>query len=83
MEAEAVERAEQENGWTVLATTVSPAVCSDADILRAYHAQHATVAAGFRWIKNPAAITPVWLEKPARIAALALLTVVGFVRPVG
>ena len=32
---------------------------------------------GFRWIKNPAAISPVWLEKPERIAALALLTVVG------
>ena len=32
---------------------------------------------GFRWIKNPAAITPVWLEKPERIAALAMLTVLG------
>ena len=32
---------------------------------------------GFRWIKNPAAITPVWLEKPERIAALAMRTVVG------
>ena len=33
--------------------------------------------AGFRWIKNPAAISPVWLEKPERIAALAMLTVLG------
>ena len=32
---------------------------------------------GFRWIKNPAAISPVWLEKPERIAALAMLTVIG------
>jgi hypothetical protein len=32
---------------------------------------------GFRWIKNLAAISPVWLEKPERIAALAMLTVVG------
>ena len=32
---------------------------------------------GFRWIKNPAAIAPVWLEKPERIAALAMLTVIG------
>ena len=32
---------------------------------------------GFRWIKNPAAIAPVWFEKPERIAALALLTVLG------
>jgi transposase len=30
-----------------------------------------------RWLKNPAAIAPVWLEKPARIAALAMLTVLG------
>jgi len=28
-------------------------------------------------IKNPAAIAPVWLEKPERIAALAMLTVIG------
>ena len=32
---------------------------------------------GFRWIKNPAAISPVWLEKPERIASLAMLTVIG------
>jgi transposase len=67
--AEAVEREEQDHGWTVLATTISPAVCSDAAILHAYHEQHSTVEAGFRWIQNPAAITPVWLEKPERIAA--------------
>ena len=27
--------------------------------------------------KNPAAISPVWLEKPERMAALAMLTVAG------
>ena len=31
-----------------------------------------------RWLKNPAAISPVWLEKPERIAALAMLTVLGW-----
>jgi hypothetical protein len=35
------------------------------------------VEPGLRWSKNPAAIAPVWREKPARIAALAMLTVVG------
>jgi hypothetical protein len=35
------------------------------------------VEPGFRGSKNPPAISPVWLEKPARIAALAMLTVVG------
>jgi hypothetical protein len=36
-----------------------------------------TVEPGFRWIKNPAAISPAWLEKPEQIAALAMLTVLG------
>jgi transposase len=35
------------------------------------------VAPGFHWIKNPAALSPVWLEKPERIAVLAMLTVLG------
>jgi hypothetical protein len=64
-------------GWVVLATTVRPGTSSDAEIVRAYRDQTTTVEPGFRWIKNPAAISPVWLEKPKRIAALAMLTVVG------
>src|SRR5215470_13154817 len=68
---------EDTHGWTVLATTVGPEGCTDAELLQTYQEQHITVEPGFRWIKNPAAISPVWLEKPARIAALAMLTVVG------
>ena len=49
----------------------------DTEVLQAYQEHHTTVEPGFRWIKNPAAISPVWLEKPERIAALAMLTVVG------
>ena len=64
-------------GWTVLATTVGEQQCGDAEIVRAYREQTTTVEPGFRWIKNPEAISPVWLEKPERIAALAMLTVVG------
>lgn len=75
--AEALPQTPQAQGWTVLATTISPAVCSDEQILRAYQDQNSTVELGLRWIKNPAAITPMWLEKPERIAALAMLTVVG------
>ena len=74
---ESRDRGEAEEGWTVLATTVGGEVCTDAEILQAYHDQHSTVEPGFRWIKNPAAITPMWLEKRERIAALAMLTVVG------
>lgn len=77
VEVEALTNPEEDNGWTVLATTVGVEVCDDAEILEAYQEQHTTVEPGFRWIKNPAAISPVWLEKPERIAALAMLTVVG------
>ena len=68
---------EDAHGWTVLATTMPSEVCTDTELLQAYQEQHITVEPGFRWIKNPAAISPVWLEKPERIAALAMLTVVG------
>jgi transposase len=64
-------------GWLVLATTIDESICRDAEIVRAYRDQTTTVERGFRWIKNPAAIHPVWLEKRERIAALAMLTVVG------
>ena len=77
VEVESLDKLEDETGWTVLATTVSGEICTDAAILEAYQEQHTTVEPGFRWIKNPAAISPVWLEKPERIAALAMLTVLG------
>lgn len=77
VEVETLGNPEEDNGWTVLVTTVSAAACTDAEILQAYQEQHTTVEPGFRWIKNPAAIAPVWLEKPERIAALAMLTVIG------
>jgi hypothetical protein len=75
--AEALMPPEDTHGWTVLATTIGPEACTDVEILQAYQAQHVTVEPGLRWSKNPAAISPVWLEKPERIAALAMLTVVG------
>src|SRR5216683_7638637 len=74
---EALVPPEDAHGWTVLATTMRSEVCTDVETLQAYQEQHITVEPGFRWIKNPAAISPVWLEKPERIAALAMLTVVG------
>jgi len=77
VEVESLLNLEEDNGWTVLATTVSVDACPDTEVLQAYQEQHTTVEPGFRWIKNPAAISPVWLEKPERIAALAMLTVVG------
>jgi len=77
VEVEALANPEEDNGWTVLATTVGAEVCTDAEMLEAYQEQHTTVAPGFRWGKHPAALAPGWLEKPERIAAWALRTVVG------
>jgi transposase len=77
VEIEALSNAEEDKGWTVLATTVSAETCADTEILQVYQEQNTPVEPGFRWIKHPAAISPVWLEKPERIAALAMLTVLG------
>jgi hypothetical protein len=76
-EVDALPKAEVDHGWTGLATTVRAARGTDAEILAAYQEQKTTVEPGLRWIKNPAAIAPVWFEKPERMAALARLTVVG------
>ena len=63
-------------GSLVLVTTMSKKACDDAEIVQVYQAQTTTVEPGFGWIKNPAAISPVWFENRERIAALAILTVV-------
>ena len=77
MHSEALSPAEEAQGWTVLAPTMQPAWCTDVERLQAYQEQHLTVDPGCRWIKHPAAISPVWREQPARMAAVAMLTVVG------
>lgn len=77
VETVAIEQSQEDAGWTVLATTLSTELCSDAEILEAYHGQASSVEGGLCWIKNPAAIAPVWLDKPERIAALAMITVIG------
>ena len=77
MEVTALAKAEEENGWAVLATTVPTEACADAEMLQASQEQNTTVESGFRWIKHPAVIAPVWREKPERMAALAMLTVLG------
>src|SRR5499433_3904021 len=77
VEVEVRRHPEEDHGWTVLATTGRPEGGTDAEILQAYQDQNTTVEAGFRWIKNPAASAPVWLEKPERIAALQMTTGIG------
>jgi hypothetical protein len=46
LEVEALDNAEEDNGWTVLATTISAEGCPDADILQAYQDQNTTVEPG-------------------------------------
>jgi transposase len=55
VEVDVLRNPEEDNGWTVLATTISPEACTDTEILQAYQEQHTTVEPGFRWIKNPLA----------------------------
>jgi hypothetical protein len=78
VEVQALPPTEAAQGWPVLATTVDAETWSDAQILRASQAQHSPVEPGLRWIKHPAAIPPMWLEQPERMAALARLTVGGW-----
>ena len=68
---------EEDHGWTVLAPTVRPEEGTATEILQASQDQTTTVVPGLRWIMSPAAIAPVWIEKPERSAALAMLTVIG------
>jgi len=56
---EALRPSADAQGWTVLATTLRLEECTDVEMLQAYQEQHITVEPGFRWIKNPAAISPV------------------------
>jgi hypothetical protein len=74
---ESLTKLEEDKGWTGLATTVSAAACTEAEVLQAYQEQHTSVDPGLRWSKNPAALSPVWRENPARIAAWARRTVMG------
>jgi len=68
---------EEDKGGTVRATAVSAEVGTDTAMLQASQEQHTTVEPGLRWRKPPAALAPVWREKPERLAACAMRTVVG------
>jgi hypothetical protein len=78
VEVTALANPEEDHGGAGLATTVSTEACAAAAILQAYQEQNTTVEAGCRWLKHPAAMAPVWLEQPARIAAGARRTVLGW-----
>jgi hypothetical protein len=77
VEVASLPNSEDDHGWPVLATTGSAEAWTDTEGLQAEQEQPTSVAPGLRWSKHPAALSPVWLETPARLAAWAMLTVGG------
>jgi transposase len=70
---EAIGLRAQREGRFVLATNVLEVQhLSDAELLRAYKGQPAAELS-FKWAKNPAAIAPIFLQTPTRIAVLGCL----------
>jgi len=62
-------RAQRESRFVLVTNVLAPQDLSDSDLLRAYKGQPAAELS-FKWAKNPAAIAPIFLETPTRIAAL-------------
>ncbi len=62
-------QAQRERRFVLATNVLESDSLSDADLLRAYKGQPA-VELSFKWAKNPAAIAPIFLESPTRIAAL-------------
>jgi transposase len=62
-------QAQRERRFVLATNVLDTQHLSDADLLRAYKGQPA-VELSFKWAKNPAAIAPIFLETPTRMAAL-------------
>lgn len=77
LDEDAVERARFHARHFVLITDhTDEEAWSDARILTTYREQHIIEGhTGFRWIKGPAAVAPVFLKTPSRVAALGLVLI--------
>jgi transposase len=62
-------RAQHERRFVLATHVLDGQQLSDAELLQAYKGQPA-VELSFKWAKNPAALAPLFLETPTRIAAL-------------
>jgi transposase len=62
-------RAQRERRFVLASNVLDTQHLSDTELLRAYKGQPAAELS-FTWAKNPAAIAPIFLETPTRIAAL-------------
>jgi transposase len=61
--------AQRERRFVLATNVLAPQDLADAALLQAYKGQPA-VELSFKWAKNPAAMAPIFLETPTRIAAL-------------
>jgi transposase len=65
------------DGFFILATSITDhRRKSDAELLKVYKEQH-VVEIGFKWLKGPLAVKPVFLELPTRIQSLGLILLLG------
>jgi transposase len=62
-------RAQRERRFVLVTNVLEAQQLADAELLHAYKGQPAAELR-FKWAKNPAAIAPIFLETPTRIAAL-------------
>jgi transposase len=68
-------RAQRERRFVLATNVLDSQQLSDAELLRAYKGQPAAELS-FKWAKNPAAIAPIFLDTPTRIAALGCVYVI-------
>jgi len=75
-DADAIEAERRQASCFVLVTDWPEDAWSDARVLAEYRHQSVIEGhTGFRWLKGPAAVAPVFLETPTRIRALGLVFV--------
>lgn len=76
LDEDKVEAARRRASCFVLVSDWAEDAWSDADLLAEYRQQHLIEGhTGFRWLKGPAAVAPVFLKTPRRIRAMGLVLI--------
>jgi transposase len=77
---EKIEATRRRRSCFVLITDWSEADWDNVKVLAEYRHQHLVEGhTGFRWLKGPAAVAPVFLKTPARIRAMGLVLILALV----
>ncbi|MGQ3685921.1 MAG: hypothetical protein ACUBOA_13085, partial [Candidatus Loosdrechtia sp.] len=63
------------NKFILITNILDSSRMTDAEILKAYKGQ-SSVETNFKWAKNPAAVAPIFLKDPKRIAVLGFVYLV-------